>query len=221
MLASFPYYLVYFKALVNPEKMQMPIKDFHTIQSISKQFYFFMKTFIYDEFPYYLVYFKACKDNERYVVRFYFHTIQSISKLQFYPLLCCHLRYFHTIQSISKPADKALLLETVYEFPYYLVYFKAFISCAGPHTQKTYFHTIQSISKPKTLPPTRLSATSFPYYLVYFKAGIHGPEKKYIKPDFHTIQSISKPQLMIIFHSNLSNFHTIQSISKQPTGRPI
>ena len=123
------------------------------------------------------------------------------------------------------------------EFPYYLVYFKAFghgryndesafISILFSLFQSLFlnfsnesgsfhFHTIQSISKRDRQGRDYHSRTSFPYYLVYFKARLILAMNDFMISLF--------PYYLVYFKASLitplsirqgSYFHTIQSISK-------
>ena len=168
----FPYYLVYFKAIVR-QAMQIGSDILFPYYLVYFKARESRKTQLLSQniFPYYLVYFKASlqQGNEPHILSISilfslfqsspccfilnlfddnFHTIQSISKR----LICLQEAlspvHFHTIQSISKPSyvDPYELVDPV--FPYYLVYFKALLALQALPIPNLYFHTIQSISKP-------------------------------------------------------------------------
>ena len=214
--SSSPYFHT-IQSISKPEYSRyqnMMMVYFHTIQSISKQLQksnFFLK-----------------KNN--------FHTIQSISKHNYYRAKKKIQQNFHTIQSISKPAkastqgtakDNFHTIQSIskhpypvrftypfFEFPYYLVYFKAFLDGGHIHCEELFpyylvyfkarnqillaklcerdFHTIQSISKQTADDRIGEKEIKFPYYLVYFKAADRTFDKNTIEKNFHTIQSISK-----------------------------
>jgi len=106
--------------------------NFHTIQSILKQFLIGTLLLGQSEFPYYSVYFKAvCLP-----------VLLSLT-LQF-PYYSV---YFKASRYI-RPGMKMFW----YTFPYYSVYFKALDHLIHLLSSFSYFHTIQSILKQSTSP---------------------------------------------------------------------